>query len=113
MKKRIDYPITEKPNGSSLTHLRVEVYYSKGGMNYFTSTNERRGIYVSASPIERRESSTSYMGFSGGKQFLLAMSRFSQKTLDNFVPDTTIVDNVINYVCEKNGIKIEKDLVGN
>jgi hypothetical protein len=94
-----------EPN-SSATHLKVEVYYSKGGMNYFTSSNEKRGIYLSVSPVTRRENSESYMGFSGVKKHLVDMARFSQKTFDNFVVTPEIEKELIDHVCQKNGVKV-------
>lgn len=94
-----------EPN-SSATHLKVEVYYSKGGMNYFTSSNEKRGIYLSVSPVTREENSESYMGFSGIKKHLVDMARFSQKTFDNFVVSPETEKELIDFVCQKNGIKV-------
>lgn len=94
-----------EPNESA-THLKVEVYYSKGGMNYFTGSNEKRGIYLSVSPVTRRENSESYIGFSGIKKHLVDMARFSQKTFDNFVVSPETEKELIDYVCEKNGIKV-------
>lgn len=94
-----------EPN-SSATHLKVEIYYSKGGANYFTGTNEKRGIYLSVSPVTRKENSESYMGFSGIKKHLVDMARFSQKTFDNFVVTPETEKELIDYVCAKNGIKV-------
>lgn len=91
---------------SSATHLKVEVYYSKGGMNYFTGSNEKRGIYLSVSPVTRSERSESYMGFSGIKKHLVDMARFNQKTFDNFVVSPEIEKELIDHVCEKNSIKV-------
>lgn len=95
------------------THLKVEVYYSKGGMNYFTGTNEARGIYLSVSPVKRTfyeggGSSESYTAFSGVKQHLKDMARFSQKALDDFKVDEELKQKMINHVCEKNGIELKK-----
>ena len=36
-----------------LTELKISVDYEKGGMNYFTGDNNKRGIYVYFTPIER------------------------------------------------------------
>ena len=94
-----------EPN-SSATHLKVEIYYSKGGANYFTGTNEKRGIYLSVSPVTRGENSESYIGFSGIKKHLVDMARFSQKTFDNFVVTPETEKELIDYVCAKNGIKV-------
>ena len=94
-----------EPN-SSATHLKVEIYYSKGGANYFTGTNEKRGIYLSVSPVTRGENSESYIGFSGIKKHLVDMARFSQKTFDNFVVTPETEKELIDYVCAKNAIKV-------
>ena len=99
--------VEQAPNA---THIKVEVYYSKGGMNYFSATNEKRGIWVSVSPVTRKENSESYMGFSGSKKHLLDMNRFSQKTLDNFTVDNLLEKQIIDYVCEKNGLKLKENL---
>ena len=88
------------------THLDIELYYSKGGMNYFTSKNEGRGIYLSVQPVTRRENSYSYTAFSGIKQLVKEMARFNQKALDTFEIDNEIEAKLINYVIEKNNIKL-------
>ena len=98
---------------SNATHLKVELYYSKGGMNYFTSQNERRGLYLSVSPVSRTLHegggvSERYTAFSGVKQHVLEMSRANQKTLDNFVIDETLKQELIKHVCEKNGITLKE-----
>jgi hypothetical protein len=33
------------------THIEVDVYYQKGGSNYWTGGRDEGGIYVSAQPI--------------------------------------------------------------
>lgn len=106
-----------KINSDKATHLKVEVYYSKGGINYFTGSNEKRGIYLSVSPVTRTEyegggASEGYTAFSGVKQHLKDMARFSQKALDNFILDSKLREDMINHVCEKNGIILESILQG-
>jgi len=94
------------------THLKVEVYYTKGGMNYFTGTNESRGIYLSVSPVNRNVTesglvSESFTAFSGIKKHLKDMARFSQKAFDNFVASEEDKKHLIEYVCSKNGITLK------
>lgn len=36
-------------------YIAVELYYSLGGINYFTYKNEPRGYYMSICPVERKE----------------------------------------------------------
>jgi hypothetical protein len=97
------------------THLKVELYYSLGGMNYFTGANEARGLYLSVSPVTRTVyefggASESYVGFSGIKQHVLSMGKKNQKTFDGFKIDEALRTRLINHVCEKNNITL-KELV--
>lgn len=101
-------------NDAEVTHIKIEVYYSKGGMNYFTGTNEARGIYLSVTPVGRtlhegKYWSESYKGFSGIKKHLVDMARYSEKKCDSFVIDTEIKEHLIKYVLGKN--KLELNLV--
>jgi len=89
------------------THVDVEVYYSKGGMNYFTSRMETRGLYLSVKPVTRSQNMISYMGFSGTKKLVKEMKMFSRKALNEFSPDPELESNLINYILEKNGIKLQ------
>ena len=62
----------------------MQVYYDKGGMNYFSGRPEARGYYASVTPVqvERRESGItveSYAAFSGVKQLLVETQRSSPK----------------------------------
>ena len=88
------------------THIEIELFYSKGGMNYFTNSNERRGLYLSVQPVTLSERSKSFMGFSGVKQFVKEMNRFTQKALDTFEVDTDMLDKLLQHVIEKNNIKL-------
>lgn len=73
----------EKIEGTDY-ELKIQVYYDKGGMNYFTSRPEARGYYLSVSPVqvERRENGImveSYAAFSGIKALVLPVQRQSPK----------------------------------
>ena len=73
----------EKVEGTNY-ELKIQVYYNKGGMNYFTSRPEQRGYYVSVSPVqvERRGNGImveSYAAFSGVKMLVLPVQRQSPK----------------------------------
>lgn len=67
--------------------LKIEVYYSLGGMNYFSGNNEERGYWLSVCPVTRTEHkmdgktyfSESYVGFSGTKLHVLTTTRQSEK----------------------------------
>jgi hypothetical protein len=94
--------------------LQVELYYSKGGMNYFTGTNERRGLYLSVSPLEIKEyegggRSIGYVGFSGTKKCVKEMARFNQKQFDNFVVDENDIEPLMNHVIKQNNLEVVKE----
>lgn len=115
MNKTISKEYLEVAQGDA-THLKVEIYYSMGGMNYFSGRSEARGIYISVSPVTRtlhegKFWTESYKGFSGTKQHVKEMNRFSQKIADAFIVDETIKNNLIQIVSQKNEIKLAKDLV--
>lgn len=74
-----------EPIANSAQELKIEVYYNKGGMNYFTSRSEERGYYLSVTPVTRTKgegyTSESYVGFSGVKKLILPVARQSEKQL--------------------------------
>lgn len=91
-------------------YLKVQLYYSKGGMNYFTSKVEERGIYLSVAPVEIVKSAgyscESSMAFSGIKQLVHGCARYNAKFFDAFVPDQEIVDRLVSHVLNKNCIQL-------
>jgi len=89
--------------------LKVELYYTKGGMNYFTGNSEPRGLYLSVSPVTVSDGSESFTAFSGVKKCVKEMARFNQKQLDTFVVNETEMENLINYVIRKNNLEVERE----
>lgn len=76
----------EKIENTNNGFLKIEVYYSKGGMNYWNGRNEPRGYYLSVTKVEREVcngyTSESFMVGSGGvRSFLLEVKRQSPKSL--------------------------------
>ena len=64
--------------------LKCELYYSLGGMNYFTGRAEARGYYVSVSPVKRETrdygvTTESYAAFSGWKKCVVQCARKGKK----------------------------------
>ena len=115
MQERKEYiPIeSEKAN-----HLKVELYYDKGGMNYFTGGTERRGLYLSVSPVtltkyEGGGSSEGYIAFTGTKKLVKELKRFSNKALNEAAEEFMAVgnetrENLIKYVCNENDITLKQ-----
>lgn len=106
-------------NDKRITHLKCEVDYSLGGVNYFTYRNEPRGYYVHVSPVERREEiyggrkiiSEGYMCFSGVKQLVKAVSRKSAKAQAEAEKlAETIFPELIAHVCSEQGITLAMEM---
>lgn len=108
MKKYIEV----RENPAKVTHLKIELYYGLGGMNHFTGRPENRGYYLSVSPVTREISAggsvlESYAAFTGIKQNIKQVTRKSKKAeaeAEKMAVDT--MDNLIDYVCNKNGLEI-------
>lgn len=64
-----------KAKGGEKNFLKCELYYSLGGMNYFSYKQEQRGYYVSVSPVERDGICESYIAFSGIKALVWPCAR--------------------------------------
>ncbi len=66
-------------------YIKVEVYYSKGGMNYFNGKVEPRGYWLSVAPVQRSNEGgvviESWTAFTGRKRFLLEVKRQSDKAM--------------------------------
>ena len=78
----------QRPGSRDLNELKVSVRYDKGGINYFTYKNEKRGVYVHFKPVHRESGieSCTLLGShkeSGFKVFVKELGRKSQKQLDD------------------------------
>ena len=99
----------EKIEGSN-KELKIEVYYSKGGMNYFTSRVEPRGYYLSVSPVERQNADSpivfeSFAAFSGTKLLIKEVARKSDKAFQEAILlAESKIDELKKYVLEKNNL---------
>lgn len=103
MKKSI---ALETPTRDANT-LEIDVYYSLGGMNYFTGRNEPRGYYLSVTPAKRYKNSTSYISFTGTKILLKEVKRQSAKAEAEAeeIAKGKVADLVAS-VCNRNGITV-------
>ena len=84
--------------------IEVHIGYELGGHSYFTYQVEPRGLYLSATPVEKSEGFRSFTAFSGTKVLYKSTKRFSQKELDNCIPTEQEIDDIVNYVLEKNNL---------
>lgn len=82
----------------------TEIYYKKGGINYFTSKIEKRGYYFSITPESHKDGCVSYTGFSGIKTCVLEVGRKSKSA---YKKAKTMFDKYENeYLqdfCDENG----------
>ena len=62
--------------------ITTEIYYSKGGMNYFTSNNEKRGYYFGIMPEEYKDGWKTCTAFSGIKICILEVARKSKSAYE-------------------------------
>lgn len=73
--------------------LKIEVFYDKGGMNYYNGNVNKRGYYVSAKVVERNHERgytvESFMMFGGMKKFLFEVKKQSQKAYEQAVATYT------------------------
>ena len=99
-----EIPIEGKPNH----YYKVNLFYSKGGVNYFNYKNEERGYYLSVKAVEQRQEVgyvvESYVAFNGVKQFIKTAKRFSKSILDELALknyDSTIA-HFIKYIEDRN-----------
>lgn len=80
MKKYEKYiETTEFPNN---THIEVSVYYDKGGINFYNGNNDRRGFYLSVTPVKKDAGFVSILLGSGLKKLILTTGRYSEKQHD-------------------------------
>ena len=101
-----------KDNGQRENYLKVETYYSLGGMNYFTYKQERRGYYISVCPVERWKTDTGFMmegytAFTGIKRLLKEVTRKSAKAEQEADKMAKDYENIlIVEVCSANGLQL-------
>ena len=103
--QRIEEYIPVDGGGEDVNNLEISYYYSLGGMNYFTSRNESRGLYLSVTPMFKAPGTRRFTAFSGIKKHCVPLKRFSQKQLNNFIadPSTEIIKReLIQHVMDKN-----------
>ena len=94
---------------NSKLELRIDLYYSLGGMNYFNSKNEKRGYYLSVSPVQRefKENyiSETYTSFSGTKMLLLECKRQSNKAYNEALKNyPESLERLKEYVLKSNNL---------
>ena len=92
------------------THLKCELYYDLGGMNFFTHETEPRGYYVSVVPVSRSNGLESYTAFTGCKQLVQTCSRKSKKQQELAeLKYKEVRDLLINRLLQETGYTLEQE----
>lgn len=60
-------------------HLEIGVFYTKGGMSYFTGQVSPRGYYLSVRPVTLERGMVSFNLLAGCKKLVLDGNRYSDK----------------------------------
>jgi hypothetical protein len=105
--------VEKLPTTKENTFLRMEVYYNEGGMNYFSGQSQKRGYYLSATPVKEEGNFTTVTAFSGTCQLLLEVKRFSQKKLQEVAADAgsqPIYPQLIAHVKSKNSLTLKSEV---
>jgi hypothetical protein len=100
--------------GNKVNNIKVELYYSLGGMNYFTGRAEERGYYLSVTPVFKEDRGGCFIesmtAFTGTKMLLLPVARKSAKAgKEAFGLMKEKADVLIDFVCRDQDIKILKE----
>lgn len=110
-----DITRTYKAEGHDINVVEVSIYYSKGGMNYFTYRNEPRGYYFSIQPYLDSDLGNGVTGrmfraFSGMKDCVLPCERQSKKRYETA---KAMMDDLVNeYLdswCKGNNVTLLSD----
>ena len=92
--------------------IEVELYYHKGGNNYFTSNISEGGIYLQVTPVTITQhdgySTKETSCFSGIKQCVKELNRFSQKIFDHYTPNRETIKTLLDHVLSKNNLSLIK-----
>lgn len=98
--------------GDKVNNLKVDLYYSLGGINYFTYKNEARGYYLSVTPVDRSERGgivceSTTLG-SGVKKLILEVGRQSKSAAEKAtLMSKNYIHDLIKYVCATENIECE------
>ena len=104
--------------GDKYKELQIEVFYSLGGMNYFSGKMNERGYYLLLSPVNRGSNGMTESTLMGGthesgfKIFLEETKRKSQKRLEQIADRIKPLIDKIGNLYEKKEYKEIAELVG-
>lgn len=86
-KYTLEKHIPVKAEGKEVNTMTLSVFYSLGGVNYFTYKAERRGYYISIQPETRSRGMVKMTAFTGYKKLIQPANRFSKAKLDSLAEE--------------------------
>ncbi len=101
-----------KAEGESVNTVECEVFYTKGGINYFNYQNEPRGYYFSITACKITDVGNGLVCrefgmFSGEKTLVLPCQRQSKTRFESACSMMDeLVERYLEDFCERKGIKI-------
>jgi len=91
--------------------VEIEVYYSKGGANYFNGTSDPRGYWLAIRPVTVKDGCKSYQLMQGFKKFLVASKRKSNGSMLLAVARALeYKDEILDAVLKKEGITLAEEV---
>lgn len=90
--------------------LKIELYYNLGGYNVWHHTYEKRGYYISVTPLYKEGCMESYVMFTGAKKCIKEVSRKSEKAYNSALDSIgEYLPGLIDYVCTENNIEVAQN----
>ena len=100
-------------NNEDVNNIKVRVFYSLGGINYFTCGYDARGYYLSVTPVKREArgsyTSESAVLWSGYKKLLKEVKRKSAKAEEeaiNMAKTGSITKLIIDKLVAELGLEL-------
>ena len=104
-----------KAEGPDVSHLRIDLYYDKGGYNLLTYRQDFRGYYLSVIPVQREDRggyvTESVTLFRGIKQLVKEVARKGTGVAREAERIALArLDELVNYVCTKENITLLEEI---
>ena len=104
------YYIPVESSNRDENNLKIEVYYDLGKYDYYTHKSNKRGYYVSVTPVTRckrdnyfTEISTVFVGY---KYCLKEVSRKTNKATQEALELSENINWLIEHICDEYGFEI-------
>ena len=105
--------LEQLPLSAEKKFLKVQVYYNPGGMNIFLGSTQKRGFYLSVTPVEIDGNFTKTLAFSGTCALVKESARFSAKQLQEVADSLNgdpIYQKLVDHVMAKNNLQFASEV---